>query len=61
MRAAQLILVTAVLVLLPAMLSAQSPWERAAGNPNVLDRVRDLVLKTYEQRAAEGEHAAVSQ
>ena len=32
MRAAQLILVTAVLVLLPAMLSAQSPWERAAGN-----------------------------
>ena len=34
---------------------------RAIGNPNVLDRVRDLVLKTYEQRAAEGEHAAVSQ
>ena len=32
MRAAQLILVTAVLVLLPAMLSAHSPWERAAGN-----------------------------
>ena len=32
MRAAQLILVTAGLVLLPAMLSAQSPWERAAGN-----------------------------
>ena len=31
-RGAQLILVTAVLVLLPAMLSAQSPWERAAGN-----------------------------
>ena len=31
MRAAQLILVTAVLVLLPAILSAQSPWERAAG------------------------------
>ena len=30
-RGAQLILVTAVLVL-PAMLSAQSPWERAAGN-----------------------------
>ena len=29
---AQLILVTAVLVLLPAIVSAQSPWERAAGN-----------------------------
>ena len=29
---AQLILVTAVLVLLPQILSAQSPWERAAGN-----------------------------
>jgi len=34
---------------------------RAIGNPNVLDRVRDLVLKAYEQRATEGEHAAVSQ
>jgi hypothetical protein len=34
---------------------------RAIGNPNVLDRVRDLVLKTYEQRTTEGEHAAVSQ
>ena len=32
MRGAQLILVTAVLVLLPAIVSAQSPWERAAGN-----------------------------
>ena len=32
MRAAQLILVTAVLVLLPQIVSAQSPWERAAGN-----------------------------
>jgi type IV secretory pathway VirB2 component (pilin) len=31
-RGAQLILVTAVLVLLPAIVSAQSPWERAAGN-----------------------------
>ena len=31
-RRAQIILVTAVLVLLPPMLSAQSPWERAAGN-----------------------------
>ena len=31
-RHAQLILVTAVLVLLPAIVSAQSPWERAAGN-----------------------------
>ena len=31
-RAAQPILVTAVLVLLPAIVSAQSPWERAAGN-----------------------------
>ena len=29
---AQLILVTAVLVLLPSIVSAQSPWERAAGN-----------------------------
>ena len=29
---AQLILVTAVLVLLPQIASAQSPWERAAGN-----------------------------
>ena len=28
----QLILVTAVLVLLPQIVSAQSPWERAAGN-----------------------------
>ena len=32
MRGAQLILVTAVLVLLPQIVSAQSPWERAAGN-----------------------------
>ena len=31
-RGAQLILVTAVLILLPAIVSAQSPWERAAGN-----------------------------
>ena len=31
-RGAQLILVTAVLVLLPQIASAQSPWERAAGN-----------------------------
>ena len=31
-RGAQLILVTAVLVLLPQIVSAQSPWERAAGN-----------------------------
>ena len=31
-RGAQLILVTAVLVLLPEIVSAQSPWERAAGN-----------------------------
>jgi type IV secretory pathway VirB2 component (pilin) len=29
---AQLILVTAVLVLLPQIVSAQSPWERAANN-----------------------------
>src|SRR3954463_14032963 len=29
---AQLILVTAVLVLLPQIVTAQSPWERAAGN-----------------------------
>ena len=31
-RGVQLILVTAVLVLPPAIASAQSPWERAAGN-----------------------------
>jgi type IV secretory pathway VirB2 component (pilin) len=29
---AQLIFVTAVLALLPQLVSAQSPWERAAGN-----------------------------
>ena len=31
-RRAQIILVTVVLVLLPRLVLAQSPWERAAGN-----------------------------